>query len=50
MEKQTVGMGVLRGLVGEPVAAVSDPPAEGQYGEGGDDGPYEGEGEVGDEA
>jgi anti-sigma B factor antagonist len=37
-------------LVGEPVAAVGDPPTEGEDGEGGEYGPEEGEGEVGDEA
>jgi len=37
-------------LVGEPVAAVGDPPTEGEDGEGGDYGPDEGESEVGDEA
>ena len=48
------GMAVPQGLgmesVGEPVAAVGDPPAEGEDGEGGDDGPDKGESEVGDEA
>ena len=39
-----------RELVGEPVAAVGDPPAEGEDGEGGDDSPDEGEGEVGDQS
>ena len=42
--------GVGMELVGEPVAAVGDPPAEGEDGEGGDYSPGERESEVGDEA
>jgi len=34
-------------LVGEPVAAVGDPPTDGQDGYGGEEAPHQGEGEVG---